>query len=152
MERLLAFDPSSSKTGYAFGLYDGGIKVEDVGVINLKNSNNPLKFLYESVVSLIDRFKPNMVLLETPFYSINAQTLIKLGEVRGIILLACQTRNIQVEEFTPAEVKISIAGYGRASKQEVLSMVNDVYKLSVKDYDIADAVAVLHAYSMRLRV
>lgn len=152
MERLLAFDPSSSKTGYAFGRYDKEITVEDVGVIKLGDRVFPLTFLYNSVMALIDRLQPEKVLLETPFYSINAQTLIKLGEVRGIILLACQTRNIEVEEFTPAEVKISITGYGRASKQEVLNMVNSIYKLDIKDYDIADAVAILHAYTMRLRV
>lgn len=152
MEKLLAFDPSSNKTGYAFGLYEGQVRVEETGTIKLKNTDSPLAYLYGSVLQLLDRLNPDRVLLETPFYSINAQTLIKLGEVRGVILLACQTKGVEVEEFTPAEVKISIAGYGRASKQEVLDMVNNIYQIDTKDYDIADAVAILHAYTMRLRV
>lgn len=153
MLKLLSFDPSSSKTGYAFGVAaDADIIVKQFGVINIKGKNSPLPWLFNQIVDLIVSLKPDKVLIETPFYSINAQTLIKLGEIRGVILLACQSKEIPIEEFTPAEVKISIAGYGRASKEQVLSMINQIYKLNIKDYDIADAIAILHAYSMRMKV
>lgn len=150
--RVLSFDPSSSKTGFAFGIIDESIKIEKLGVINLKGKDNQLLWLYNEVLGLMDSLKPDRVLIETPFYSINAQTLIKLGEIRGVILLACQHKKIPVDEFTPAEVKISITGYGRASKEEVLNMVNRIYNLDIKDNDIADAVAILHAYTMRLGI
>ncbi|MCX7739104.1 MAG: crossover junction endodeoxyribonuclease RuvC [Hydrogenothermaceae bacterium] len=150
--KLLSFDPSSSRTGYAFGVLEDTLCIEECGVIDLKRNKNPLSFLFEKVTELINKYSPHKVLLETPFYSINAQTLIKLGEVRGVILLACQTKRVELEEFSPAEVKISITGYGRATKEQVLSMVNYVYNLQIKDYDIADAVAILHSYSMRVEV
>lgn len=148
--RVLSFDPSSSKTGFAFGIVDKVVEIEKVGVINLRGKINKLLWLYDEVLGLIESLKPDKVLIEAPFYSINAQTLIKLGEIRGVILLACQHKKIPVEEFTPAEVKFSITGYGRASKEEVLNMVNRIYNLDIKDYDTADAVAILHAYVMRL--
>ncbi|MCX7759801.1 MAG: crossover junction endodeoxyribonuclease RuvC [Hydrogenothermaceae bacterium] len=151
--RLLSFDPSSSKTGYAVAdLEDDRLSILETGILDLKKKREPLLYLYKELNRLLEKFKPDKVLLETPFYSINAQTLIKLGEVRGVVLLACQTFNIEVEEFTPAEVKICITGYGRASKEEVLNMVNSLYKLNLDSYDIADAVAILHTYIMQVKV
>lgn len=153
MLKLLSFDPSSSKTGYAFGVMVGeDVSIEHFGVINLKGKSNPLPWLFNQIADLIISLKPDKILIETPFYSINAQTLIKLGEIRGVILLACQSKEVPIEEFTPAEVKISTTGYGRASKEQVLSMINQIYKLNIKDYDIADAIAILHAYSMRMKI
>jgi len=65
-----------------------------------------------------------------------------------VILLLAQNYNIKVEEFSPAEVKISITGYGRSGKEEVLEMVNKIFNLNIKDYDIADAFAILHCYML----
>lgn len=148
--RLLSFDPSSSKTGYAFGILEEVIKIQDFGTIDLKKEKAPLSKLLQKTVELIRKHRPDKVLLETPFYSMNAQTLIKLGEIRGVILLASQSEGVEVDEFSPAEVKISITGYGRATKEQVLAMVNQIYNLQIKEYDIADAIAILHSYGMRI--
>ncbi|MEZ0322799.1 MAG: crossover junction endodeoxyribonuclease RuvC [Hydrogenothermaceae bacterium] len=151
--RLLSFDPSSSKTGYAVAdCKDDKLSILETGIVDLKKKRDPLLYLYRELNKLLEEFKPDKVLLEKPFYSVNAQTLIKLGEIRGVILLTCQAFNIEVEEFTPAEVKVCITGYGRASKEEVLYMVNSLYKLNLDSYDIADAVAILHTYTMQVKV
>lgn len=153
MVKLLSLDPSSSKTGYAVAYYkESRLDITNTGIIDIKKKEKPLHHLYERLITIVEEEKPDKILLETPFYSINAQTLIKLGEVRGIILLVSQIQNIEVEEFTPAEVKICITGYGRSSKEEVLDMVNRIYNINIDSYDIADAVALLHAFTMKVGV
>jgi len=117
-------------------------------LIELKKEKQPLKKLYQALEEKILKYTIEKIILETPFYSVNAQTLIKLGEVRGVILLLAQNYNINAEEFSPAEVKISITGYGRSGKEEVLEMVNKIFNLNIKDYDIADAFAILHCYML----
>jgi crossover junction endodeoxyribonuclease RuvC len=149
MERILSIDPSSSKTGYVIAKLENDEALPlDYGLIELKKEKQPLKRLYETLEEKILKYTIEKIILETPFYSVNAQTLIKLGEVRGVILLLAQNYNIKVEEFSPAEVKISITGYGRSGKEEVLEMVNKIFNLNIKDYDIADAFAILHCYML----
>jgi len=149
MERILSIDPSSSKTGYVIAKLEKDEALSlDYGLIELKKEKQPLKKLYQALEEKILKYTIEKIILETPFYSINAQTLIKLGEVRGVILLLAQNYNIKVEEFSPAEVKISITGYGRSGKEEVLEMVNKIFNLNLKDYDIADAFAILHCYML----
>ncbi len=149
MEKVLAIDPSSNKTGYVIAIVDKEkekIEVLDFNFINLKNIKYYLEYLYKSLEDLILKYKIDKIILEKPFYGINAQTLIKLGEIRGIILLLSQVYKINLVEFTPAEVKICITGYGRSNKEEVLSMVNRIFQRDIKDYDVADAFAVLQCY------
>jgi crossover junction endodeoxyribonuclease RuvC len=149
MERILSIDPSSSKTGYVIAKLEKDEALPlDYGLIELKKEKQPFKKLYQTLEEKILKYAIEKIILETPFYSVNAQTLIKLGEVRGVILLLAQNYNIKVEEFSPAEVKISITGYGRSGKEEVLEMVNKIFNLNIKDYDIADAFAILHCYML----
>lgn len=149
MEKVLAIDPSSNKTGYVVASVDKEkekIDILDFNFINLKNIKHHLEHLYKNLEDLILKYKIDKIILEKPFYGINAQTLIKLGEIRGIILLLAQVYKINLVEFTPAEVKICITGYGRSGKEEVLSMVNRIFQKDIKDYDVADAFAVLQCY------
>ncbi|MBX0310458.1 MAG: crossover junction endodeoxyribonuclease RuvC, partial [Sulfurihydrogenibium sp.] len=88
MERILSIDPSSSKTGYVIAKLERDKVIPiDYGLIELKKEKQPLKKLYQALEEKILRYAIEKIILETPFYSVNAQTLIKLGEVRGVILL-----------------------------------------------------------------
>lgn len=148
--KVIAIDPSTSKTGYVVAdIFDDDIKLLEYGSINLKNKKNHLEILYKTIEEKIKNFDVKSVLLETPFYSINAQTLIKLGEVRGVILLLTQIYNLEVYQYTPAEVKISATGYGRSSKEEVIHMVNRIFNLNIQDSDIADALAILYCHTLQ---
>lgn len=148
--KVLAIDPSSSKTGYVIAdISEDKINLIEYASIPLKNKKNPLEILYKKFEEKIKQFDVKAVVLETPFYSINAQTLIKLGEVRGVILLLSQIYNLKVFEYTPAEVKISVTGYGRASKEEVLQMVNRIFNTTIEDVDIADALAILYCHTLQ---
>lgn len=149
--KLLSFDPSSRRTGYAFGVLEKTLQLKEYGVIDLRKSERRLYDLFGRVVELINYYTPHKILVETPFYGINAQTVIRLGEVRGVILLACQAQGVECKSFTPAEIKKSITGQGRVKKGEVLAAVNQIYNLQTKDHDIADAVAILHTYSVKVK-
>lgn len=148
--KVISIDPSTSKTGYAIAkIYDDKIDLIEYGNIVLKGKKHGLKLLFDTLQDKIENHEVEAVILETPFYSINAQTLIKLGEVRGVILLLAQIYNLKVFEYTPAEVKISATGYGRSSKEEVIQMVNRIFNLDIQDSDIADSLAILYCHTLQ---
>lgn len=148
--RVISIDPSSTKTGYVIAdTTNEDINLIEYGSINLKDKKNYLEVLYKKLEEKIKQFDLQAIILETPFYSINAQTLIKLGEVRGVIILLSQIYNLRLFQYTPAEVKISATGYGRSSKEEVMQMINRIFHLDIKDNDIADALAILYCHTLQ---
>ncbi|PMP62021.1 MAG: crossover junction endodeoxyribonuclease [Sulfurihydrogenibium sp.] len=147
---VLSVDPSASKTGYVVAdVFEEKVDLLEYGTINLKGKKNHLEILYRELEEKIKNFQVDTVLLETPFYSINAQTLIKLGEVRGVVILLTQIYKLKLFQYTPAEVKISVTGYGRSSKEEVINMVNRLFDLNLDDSDIADALAILYCHTLK---
>ncbi len=148
--RVISIDPSSTKTGYVIAdTTNEDINLIEYGSINLKDKKNYLEVLYKKLEEKVKQFDLQAIILETPFYSINAQTLIKLGEVRGVIILLSQIYNLRLFQYTPAEVKISATGYGRSSKEEVMQMINRIFHLDIKDNDIADALAILYCHTLQ---
>ncbi len=148
--RVISIDPSSTKTGYVIAdTTNEDINLIEYGSINLKDKKNYLEVLYKKLEEKVKQFDLQAIILETPFYSINAQTLIKLGEVRGVIILLSQIYNLRLFQYTPAEVKISATGYGRSSKEEVMQMINRIFHLDIKDKDIADALAILYCHKLQ---
>lgn len=82
--------------------------------------------------------------LETPFLGKNAQNFLKLGYLRGILLLLAQRHNLSLHEFSPREVKMSLTGFGGASKEQVARVVMRLFPqlASVERLDVTDALAV----------
>lgn len=75
-----------------------------------------MKTIHEGVQAVIEQFDPTALSLEDIFFATNAKSTIKLGQTRGVILLAGAQSNVAIHEYTPLEVKQSIVGYGRADK------------------------------------
>ena len=102
--------------------------------------------------------RPNAVAIEQLFFSRNVTTAIAVGQARGVALLAAAQAEIPVAEYTPAEVKQAISGYGNADKQQVQFMVQLLLELDTVPYpdDAADALAVAlchgqsHAFQDRI--
>ena len=92
------------------------------------------------------------------FFAVNAKSTIKLGQTRGVALLAAAQADITLAEYTPLEVKQSVVGYGRADKHQVRDMVTAILKLQQKPepLDASDALAIaichLHSYKARSRL
>lgn len=141
---------------------DPGYAIVGYGAINYKNNNfSPLSFgaiitnadtdfnrrleiIYDDLVEVIRRTKPDAVSIEKLYFQTNAKTAIMVAEARGVILLACQKMGLPVYEYTPLQVKTAVTGYGKAKKPQVMEMTRRLLKLkeTPKPDDTADALAV----------
>jgi crossover junction endodeoxyribonuclease RuvC len=152
---ILGIDPGSRVTGY--GLVekrDSGIVYIGSGVIRLKDSL-PLPKRLASIKSGLDevirKFEPDAVAVEDVFVSRNPKSALKLGQVRGVAMLAAAESGIEVFEYAPREVKGSVTGAGSAHKSQVGSMIVRLLKIDLKPSceDETDALAVAFCHALR---
>lgn len=106
--------------------------------------NQRLARLYVELGALIDLYKPDALALETLFFVKNAKTLAMVAHARGVILLAAGLRSLNVFEYAPRQVKLSLTGYGAAGKIQVQQVLQRMLRLTTppKPDDAADAIAV----------
>ena len=144
---ILGIDPGYATVGYGVVRYEksrfthmrhGAITTPAGVPLSLR-----LKEIHEDMLTLLDSFHPDAVAVEELFFNTNITTGIQVGHARGVILLACAERGIMPEEYTPAQVKQSVVGYGRAEKSQVMDMVRRLCNLKAppRPDDAADAVA-----------
>lgn len=151
--RILGIDPGLAIMGY--GVIDAnGSRISYVnhGCVYTTpdmTMTDRLEKLYKGTLELIDTFKPDVVSIEELFFAKNVKTAISVAHARGVILLACQQRQIIMHEFTPKQVKQSVVGYGHGDKKQVQYMVKVL--LGLKDIpkpdDAADGLALAITYS-----
>ncbi|HXF61152.1 MAG TPA: crossover junction endodeoxyribonuclease RuvC [Caldilineaceae bacterium] len=153
----LGIDPGTAITGYGVvGLtVEGRFELLACGVIRTEAGvpmQLRLRELFEDLQRIIDEFQPDSLAVEKLFFGRNVTTALSVGQARGAVLLAAAMRNLAVFEYTPAEIKQAIAGYGNAEKQQVQEMVQRLLDLPFvpKPDDAADgvAVAVCHLQSL----
>jgi len=103
-----------------------------------------LEQVYRELTAALEQWKPDAVAIEEVFYSVNAKSALKLGQVRGVALLAAATQGLPVAEYAPLKIKSSVVGYGLAKKDQVQFMVARLLELAEppKSEDAADALAV----------
>jgi crossover junction endodeoxyribonuclease RuvC len=157
--RVLGIDTGSRVTGYGVIETDGADCVfVGCGVIRVNASDAlPLRLraIHDTLSAVIQDLKPDQAAFENIFHSANAQSALKLGHARGVCIHAAAASDIPVFEYSPAEVKTAVTGYGRAEKPQVQQMVLALLKLSEWNdpYDASDAlaVAICHVHSHRVR-
>ena len=146
--KILGIDPGLGRCG--FGLIQTstrtGVKALDYGVITTTvDAPLPerLKELYDSLIQVLKETKPEIVAVEKLFFSKNITTGIAVAEARGIVLLACEQKNLTVYDYSPNEIKKALTGYGAASKAQMQEMVRTHLNLEQKPKpdDAADALA-----------
>lgn len=118
-----------------------------MGAIRLKKTSTTAERLaqvFEELSRELDLWSPDVVAIEEVFYSVNAKSALKLGQVRGVALLAAATRGYAVAEYAPLKIKSSVVGYGLAKKEQVQFMVARLLELSElpEPPDVADALAI----------
>ena len=98
----------------------------------------------EGVEGLIERFRPDVCAVEEAFFAANAKTALKLGQVRGVVLVAAERARVEIAEYAPRLVKQTVVGYGAAEKQQVQEMVRVLLRLRAapSPFDASDALAV----------
>jgi len=143
----LGVDSGSLSTGYGVVERRGSsYRSLDYGAIR-NTSKTPhserLLVIYEHLIEVIERFQPSILSLEGVFMSKNAQSALKLGQVRGAVMVTAASRGVKIREFSPAEVKSAVTGYGRAEKEQVQKMVKSMLGLPSipRPHDAADALA-----------
>jgi crossover junction endodeoxyribonuclease RuvC len=157
--RVLGIDTGSRITGYGVIETDGADCVfVDCGVIQVNVADAlalRLRAIHRRVVEIIQELKPDEAAFEGVFYSANVQSALKLGHARGVCIHAAAAADLPVYEYSPAEVKSAVTGYGRAEKLQVQQMVRALLKLveGPDSYDASDAlaVAICHAHTHRFK-
>ena len=118
-----------------------------MGAIRLgKTKSTParLEQVFHDLTAELERWKPDAVAIEEVFYSVNAKSALKLGQVRGVALLAAACQGLPVAEYAPLNIKSSVVGYGLAKKEQVQFMVARLLELAElpQPADAADALAI----------
>ncbi|MFA6467811.1 MAG: crossover junction endodeoxyribonuclease RuvC [Bacteroidota bacterium] len=153
---ILGVDPGTLIAGYGVIERTGKkLSLLEVGIIKNDSALSMplrLKKIYSTLCSVIDRFHPDEFAIETAFYSKNAQSALKIGQARGVSILAGVNHEIPVTEYSPREIKKAVTGKGAASKEQVQYMMISMLKLTAapKYFDSTDAlaVAVCHAFKI----
>ena len=147
--RTLGIDCGTEFTGYGVVEHDpeGTLKCLSCGVIKLSSTQPlPLRLaeVFEALNALIQEYSPNDVAIEDIFYAVNVKSVLKLGQVRGVAMLAASSAGLEVAEYAPLAIKSAVVGYGRAEKQQVQQMVTRLLKLGdiPQSPDAADALAI----------
>ncbi len=132
---ILGIDPGSAITGYAIVKKnkDKSLDVIDFGCISAEKfftTGERLLKTHKEILKLILTYKPSIISIETLFFFKNLKTVMPVSQTRGVILLAAQEKKIPVLEFTPLQMKMAIAGYGRAEKKQVQEMIKKTVDIS----------------------
>jgi crossover junction endodeoxyribonuclease RuvC len=154
--RIFVIDPGSERTGYGCVESDGRRHVlVACGAVAAPAGDtfpNRLARIHSELSALLSSHRPDCVAIENVFYAANVRSALKLGHARGVAMLAAVEAGCDVVEYTPAEIKRAVVGYGRAEKQQVGQMVKLLLGLAAAPtpHDAADAlaVAICHLHSM----
>jgi crossover junction endodeoxyribonuclease RuvC len=110
-----------------------------------------LQQIFSELTHIIEEHKPEMVAIEDVFYALNVKSALKLGQVRGVAMLAASSSGLEVAEYSPLSIKSAVVGYGRADKQQVQQMVMRLLNLPAppQPADAADAlgIAICHIHT-----
>ena len=143
---VLGVDPGSRVTGYGI-LEKKGNEVFLIHSGHIRSSGkipfyDRIHKIFQSMVKIMEDYRPQEMAIEDMFYAKNAQSSMKLGHARGAALIAAVQCGLQIFEYTPLEIKNSVVGYGRASKEQVRSMVQTILKVKIElNLDTSDALA-----------
>ena len=146
--RVLGIDPGSETLGW--GVVEGsGLKYSLVDFGTVKSSakqafSKRLLKVYQGVTEVIDKYSPEVLAVEDRFYAVNVGVALKLGQVRGAMLLLAEQRGLAIAEYSPRLIKQTVVGYGAAEKQQVQEMVKILLRMKTAPtpHDAADALAI----------
>ena len=150
--RVFGIDCGTEFTWYGVVETDTAARIPELrhlcaGAVRLnKKDRTPVRLaqVYAELMALIQAWEPECVAIEDVFFAANAKSALKLGQVRGVALLAAANSGLPVAEYAPLSVKSAVVGYGLAAKDQVGFMVARLLGLAEtpKPADAADALAV----------
>ena len=153
---IMGIDPGTNLLGYGVILIDARkVHFVDMGVVDLRKEKDhfvKLNRIFHEVGILMDRYTPDDLAIEAPFYGKNPQVMLKLGRAQGAAISAALHRQIPVFEYAPRKVMMAIPGNGNASKEQVMMLMGKTLKIEMdnKFLDASDAlgIAMCHFYQL----
>ena len=152
---ILGIDPGTTIMG--FGLIKivknkmTLIQMNELVLNKLDDHYLRLKHIFERTIDLIEKYNPDEISIEAPFFGKNVQSMLKLGRAQGTAIAAGLSREIAITEYSPKKIKMAITGNGNASKEQVAKMLQQQLKIKTlpKNLDATDglAAAVCHFYN-----
>ncbi len=145
---ILGIDPGLATVGYGVISAEGGsFRALEYGAVITKPHSlleKRIKQIYDDVLAILKRHKPDVLAIEELSFNKNAKTAIDVAQCRGVILLAAEQCGVDVYEYTPLQVKQNLVGYGRAEKGQIMYMTKLLLNLAEvpKPDDTADALAI----------
>lgn len=156
MKTILGIDPGTNILGFGV-IRSEGNKAEylEMGVIDLRKEKDPyfkLTRIFREIGNVCDRYFPDEMALESPFYGKNAQVILKLGRAQGAAMLAASTRGIPITEYAPRKAKEAVTGNGAASKIQVSNILQKILKIDIEEkfLDATDALAIAMCHHYQL--
>lgn len=145
--RILGIDPGYALMGWSIVDYNRNkFSLVKFGCIDTPSGMpmpKRLAEIYEEINKVIITYEPDTASIEELYFQNNAKTAIYVGQARGVAILACYNHGLDINEYTPLQIKQSVSGYGNADKKQVQEMVKIILHLDKipKPDDAADAVA-----------
>lgn len=154
---IMGIDPGTNILGYSVICGDKNtIKILSNGILQLKKTDlhyTRLRIIYETTSTIIKKYKPHSLAIESPFFGKNIQSMLKLGRAQGAAILAAANHHIEIIEYSPRKIKQSVTGKGNASKEQVAYMIKSMLQLKElpEHLDETDALAaaICHYNSMK---
>jgi crossover junction endodeoxyribonuclease RuvC len=151
--KVIGIDPGTASCGYGIvHASDGRLRAIDHGWWTTAAGERPelrLKTIFDAVAELIEAHRPDAVVLEESFVGADARIALSVGQARGAVMVAAANAGVECAEYSPARVKQTVCGYGRAEKQQVQKMVKAILSLQAAPTPThaadALAVAICHA-------
>jgi crossover junction endodeoxyribonuclease RuvC len=152
---IFGIDPGSERTGYGCVETDGRrhrlVVFGSLSAPAGASFPDRLQVIHDGLSTLLAAHRPSCVAIENIFHAKNVRSALRLGHARGVALLAAASAGVPIAEYTPAEIKRAVVGFGRAEKQQVGQMVKLLLGLDAipSPHDAADAlaVAICHVHS-----
>lgn len=156
----MGIDPGTNFLGYGLlRVVDNKPEVLLTGSLNLSKMSDiylKLRTIFRRTLQIIDKYHPDELAIESQFYGKNVQSMLKLGRAQGVAIAAALEREIPIAEYAPKKIKVSIAGSGEASKEQVALMLQKQLKIVTmpSTFDETDAlsIALCHFYQSKLQI
>ena len=147
--RIISIDPGFERIGIAILEKNRGEKETLVFSECFKTTpkislNERIKNIGDEIEILIKKYKPNALAIEKLYFTTNQKTVMGVAEARGVIIYCGTKNNLPIFEYTPPQIKVAVTGYGKASKEMVMSMVPKLIEIkkNIKSDDELDAIAI----------
>ena len=131
---ILGIDPGTQISGWGVVVVRGGTcSYVSMGIIDLRKEKDlftRIGILFKEVLKLVDKYHPDEIAMEAPFYGKNLQSMLKLGRAQGALIAVAHSRDIPIFEYAPRKIKLSITGRGAASKEQVATVISKILSIN----------------------